>query len=196
MCNTPVVSRQEVNKGSLSFRQVPGCKHLVLYPYARDYPTSAKRCKEMGERCGVAIDVDVPDKSQAQKFWMCLKEHTGGVPGQEDTWRGQSQGTCPLNSTSDIVKIHASPACLWLVVRTGNSSGSHKTSERMRHYSKIIQQKMGDQAIYGDVEKQAAKGATLAIQRQWDRDDEGKWEDAARWLKTQQERLTSIITLS
>ena len=179
--------------GGLSFRPIPGCEDLVLYPYSRDYPTSAKRCEEMGKRCGVTIEVEFPKKSPAQEFWKFLKEFTGGVPGQKDTWRGESQWTSPLNSVGDIVSIYIGPNRLWLFVRTGNHSDPLNTAERMRHYSKVIQQEMGDQDISGDMEKNAAKGMTPVVQKEWNRDDEGEWPDAALWLKTQQERLALIL---
>ena len=37
--------------GTLTMRAVPGHDSFVMYPYGRDYPTSAARCREMGELC-------------------------------------------------------------------------------------------------------------------------------------------------
>lgn len=43
--------------GALVMRAVPGHDRYVMYPYG-DYSTSAERCRKMGERCGVKVDVD------------------------------------------------------------------------------------------------------------------------------------------
>ena len=42
----------------------------------------------MGERCGVAVEVDFEEDNRTKVFWKFFKEHAGGIPGQKDTWRG------------------------------------------------------------------------------------------------------------
>ena len=69
-------------------RAIPGHDQYVLYPYGQDYPASAERCRKMGKRCGVSIEVQFEEESQTQAFWRFLKAHVGGVPGQKESWRG------------------------------------------------------------------------------------------------------------
>ena len=76
--------------GSLTVRTVPNHNKYVLYPYGKDYPASVERCRKMGERCGVRVEVEFDEKSRTQSFWRFFKEHAGGVPGQKDTWRGRT----------------------------------------------------------------------------------------------------------
>ena len=78
--------------GTLTMRAVPGHHQYVLYPYERDYPTSAERCRKMGERCGVKVGVELDGTSRTQTFWKFLKKQSGGLPGQNDSWREQPSG--------------------------------------------------------------------------------------------------------
>ena len=177
------------------FRAVPGREDLVLYPYAGDYPASAERCRQMGERCGVNVEVQLAGESRTAAVWRRLKEHTGGVPGQKDSWRGPSQWTSPLNPDSDRVGIYVgNPELLWLYIRSG--WGAQRTGERaqrMRHYSWTIQQTMGDQQLGDNVEKNSRDGLSISVQRPWVRDDEDDWPEAALWIKEQQERLAAVL---
>ena len=81
--------------GALTLRGVPGHEAYVLWPYAADYGESATRCRKMGERCDVAVEVEFEEDNRTKTFWRLFKEHAGGVPGQKDTWRGASQWTVP-----------------------------------------------------------------------------------------------------
>ena len=111
--------------GTLTLRAVPGHDDYVLYPYEQDYPTSAKRCRKMGERCDVRVEVEFEEDSRTQAFWRIFKDYTGGVQGQKDTWRGPSQWTSPLNSSGDRIGVHVgNPELLWLYIRAGESRGS------------------------------------------------------------------------
>ena len=92
--------------GTLTMRAVPGHEQYVLSPYEQDYPASAERCRKMGKRCDVRIEVDLERAGRAQAFWRLLKTQTGGVPGQKDSWRGPSQWTSPLNSSGDRITIN------------------------------------------------------------------------------------------
>ena len=55
--------------GSGGVRAVPGHDEYVLYPYGKHYPASADRCRKMGERCGVRVEVEFEEKSRTQAFW-------------------------------------------------------------------------------------------------------------------------------
>ena len=180
--------------GSLTVRAVPGHDKYVLYPYGQDYPGSAERCRKMGERCGVRVEVEFEEKNQTQTFWRFFKEHAGGVPGQKDTWRGPSQWTDPLNSRGDRIGIYVgNPDCLWLYIRAGETRASGERTTRMQTYSRMIREQLGDQEVEGNLEKNSANGLSVSVQRRWTSDDEGEWPDAAEWLREQYERLRAIL---
>ena len=92
--------------GAFMLRAIPGHGEYVMYPYAQDYPASVRLCRRMGERCHIQVEVDFEEDSRTQAFWHFLKEHTGGVPGQRDTWRGASQLTSPVNSAGDRIGMY------------------------------------------------------------------------------------------
>ena len=181
--------------GTLMFRAVPGRDDLVLYPYGGNYPESAERCRQMGARCGVDVEVQFGAESRSEAFWRFLKQRTGGIPGEKDRWRGPSQWTSPLNPDGDRVGICVgNPDLLWLYIRSG--WGADRTSERanrMRHYSWMIQQTMGDQRLGENLEKNSEDGLSITVQRSWVRDDEDEWPEVAVWIKEPQGRLASIL---
>ena len=181
--------------GTLTFRAVPGRDDLVMYPYGGNYPESAERCRQMGKRCGVQVEVQFGDESRNAAFWRLLKERTGGVPGQKDRWRGPSQWTSPLNSDGDRVGIYVgNPDLLWLYIRSGWAAerGSERAS-RMRGYSWMIQQTMGDQQLGENIDRNSEDGSSITVQRSWVRDDKDEWPDAALWIKEQQVRLATLL---
>ena len=180
--------------GTFTMRAVPGHDQYVLYPYEQDYPTSAERCRKMGERCGVRVEVEFEEDSRTRAFWRFLKTHVGGVPGQRDSWRGPSQWTSPLNSSGDKIGIYVgNPHLLWLYIRAGESQRSEERTARMRRYSWVIRDQMGDQELGGNLESSSLDGTTVVIQRGWTRDDEAEWPEAAQWIKEQYERLRAIL---
>ena len=180
--------------GTLTMRAVPGHEEYVLYPYEQDYPTSAERCRKMGKRCGVTVDVEFEDNSRARAFWKFLKEHVGGVPGQKDTWRGASQWTERLNGSGDYVGIYiGNPELLWLYVKAGESQASDERAMRMRRYSWMIRERMGDQQLGDNLDRNSGNGMSIAVQRPWVRDDEDEWPEAAQWIREQYERLHAIV---
>lgn len=182
--------------GSLTVRSVPGHDEYVMYPYGQDYPASVERCRKMGERCGVRIDVEHEDKNRTQAFWKLFKEHTGGVPGQKDTWRGPSQWTDPFNSWGDRIGMYVgNPELLWLYIRSGESRVSEERTTRMRRYSWMIRSQMGDQEITGNLDKDSQNGTSAFVQRRWIRDDEDEWPEVAEWLMEQYERLRAVLTV-
>ena len=181
--------------GSYTMRAVPGHEAYVLYPYSQDYRTSAERCRRMGKRCGVAIEVEFEEYSRTHAFWIFLNSHEGGVPGQKDTWRGPSQWTAPLNASGDRIGIYVgNPELLWLYIRAGEYQTPEGRAARMRTYSWKIREKMGDQLLGENLEKNNADGMTITVQRRWTRDDEAEWPEDARWIKEQFERLRAILS--
>ena len=180
--------------GARTVRAVPGHDDYVLYPYAQDYRESADRCRKMGRRCRVRIDVEFEEDNRTQVFWRTFKEFTGGVPGQKDTWRGASQWTNPLNESGDRIGFHVGNAdLLWLYIRAGQSQGSAERTTRMRQLSWMIQDQMEDQELGNDLEENAEKGWTITVRRRWNRDDEDEWPEAAQWIRDQQLRLQIIL---
>ena len=156
----------------------------MLYPYEQDYPTSAERCRKMGERCGVRVEVEFEEGSNTRAFWKFLKERAGGVPGQKDTWRGASQWSSRDSASADYVGIYVgNPELLWLYIKSGESQASEKRAARMRRYSWMIRERMGDQQLGDNLDRNSANGMTITVQKPWVRDDEDDWLDAAQWIR-------------
>ena len=180
--------------GSLTMRAVPGHEEYVLYPYEQDYARSAARCRKMGERCGVTVEVVFEDISRTRAFWKFIKAHTGGVPGQKDTWRGASQWSSRDDASGEYVGIYVgNPELLWLYIKSGDSEASEERAAKMRRYSWLVRDEMGDQRLGDNLDRNSENGMTIAVQRPWMRDDEEEWPDAARWISEQCERLHTII---
>ncbi len=180
--------------GALTLRAIPGHGRYVMYPYAQDYPASAQLCRRLGERCHVQVDVEFEENSRAQAFWRFVKAHTGGVPGQRETWRGTSQWTSPVNSAGDRIGMYVgNPEQLRLYIRAGESQASEERAAGMRRYSWMIRDQMGDQEIGGNLERCSSEGTTVYVRRHWVRDDEAGWPEAASWIKEQYERLRAIV---
>ncbi len=157
--------------GSIVFRAVTGTDDFVLYPYDRDYPAAAERCRGMGQRCRVRVDIDLPGQGSQMEFWRFLQRHTGGVPGQKDSWRGRTLWTSALNADGDMVAIYiGNPGLLWLYIRSGSRRRSEARTERMRQYSQLVRQHMGDQTL-GTNTSDAGLGMSITVKRAWDRDD-------------------------
>ena len=181
--------------GTLTMRAVPGHEEYVLYPYEQDYATSAERCRKMGERCGVMIEVEFEKSTRAQAFWKRFKECEGGIPGQKDSWRGASQWSARLNAEGDRIGIYVGhPELLWVYIRAWEPQASAQRAARMRRHSRKIHEEMGDQVLGENFEKTSADGMTITVQTNWTRDDEEKWPEAARWIKEQFERLRAILS--
>ena len=182
--------------GTRTLRAVPNHSKYVLYPYGRDYQASAERCQEMGNRCGVSIDVEFDDNYHFQRFWRFLKSHTGGVSGQKDNWRGGNQWADALNSTGDSIGIYVgNPELLWLYIKAGKTQdeSAEERVKRVQGYSWTIRAEMSDQELGGNMEKNSANGNSITVQRRWVRDDESEWPEAAQWIKEQHDRLKAIL---
>ena len=181
--------------GTLTMRAVPGHEEYVLYPYEQDYATGAERCRKMGERCGVTVEVEFEENTRAQAFWKYFKECEGGIPGQKDSWKGASQWSASLNDAGDRIGIYVGHAeLLWLYIRAWEPQASAQRAARMRRYSRQIHEEMGDQVLGENFEKTSADGMTITVQTNWTRDDEDGWPEAAQWLKEQFERLRAILS--
>ena len=166
-----------------------------MYPYGSNYPESAERCRQMGTRCGVNVEVLFGDENRTATFWQLLKHRTGGVPGQKDRWRGKSQWTSTLNPEGDRIGIYVgNPDLLWLYIRSGLSADrATERAERARQYSWMVQQTMGDQQLGDNLEASSKDGWSITVERPWVRDDEDEWPEAVVWIKEQQERLAAIV---
>ena len=181
--------------GSLNMRAIPGHSQFVMYPYAKDHPASAKRCRDLGRRCCVDIEVEVSEISESQVFWRLLKEHTGGLPGQKDIWRGPSQRTKPFNPLGDHVRIFiGNPDLLWLYISAADSQQSPERAERLQRFSWLIQNQMDDQNLGGEIEKNSDKGWTITVEKVRTQSGQDAWPEEFDWVKQQAERLQMIIS--
>ena len=179
--------------GSRLMRAIPGHEDYVFSPYFRNFARSAEKCREMGHRCGVNVQVEVA-KPASLSFWEVLSAFDGGVPGQNSSWRGPLQGTCALNDWGDRIMLNVGDGeRVWLYVRAGEIQPSEERRARMRNLSLSIQDQMSDQTLGDDVEKRSDSGFTIAVEREWVRDDEEAWPEVAQWVKDQQVRLEAIV---
>ena len=175
-------------------RAIPGHGEYVLYPYERDLAASIKRCKEMGRRCNLNVDIEVTDAESFRPFWECLKEHTGGIPGQKDSWQGPNQWTIGFNEFDDCVGIHVgNPERFWVYVRAGDSQKSEVRTSRMQSYSLMIQDVMGDQILGDDIQKRSEAGRSITVEKHWTYENEEDWLEASVWIQEQVARLKVIL---
>ena len=180
--------------GGSTMQAVPGHEDHVLYSNAAHHPASARRCREMGERCGVRVDVDgVEEVNRRQLFFRFLQTHGAAFPGQTDDWRGPYQWTSPTNSHGDRIRIFFGEEALRLYVRPGLGKASEEDTSRMRHYSRKLKSDMADQQIVGNPLEESHEGRSVSVQRRWTLEDEDEWPDAADWLQEQTRRLQIIL---
>jgi len=179
--------------GSLTMRAVPSHDSYVLYPYRRDYPASAAACREMGEKCGTLVEVEIPDTPHMSKaFWTLLKAETGGLYRQRDGWRGWIIWTQELNELRDMIGVSLRQESIGLYLRAAPSKNPSDRTHRMLQYSQTIRQSMYDQNLAGNEVSESEKGRSISIRRAWDRDDQEAWPEAAQWIKDQADRLQAI----
>ena len=179
--------------GTLTMRAVPGHDSYVLYPYGRDYPASAARCQEMGERCELQVEVEFPDTPDLTRaFWEFLKAETGGLPGQSDDWRSSNCWTTGLNEVGDMIGVSLAEEWMGLYLRASEYQDTPSRAERMLRYSHKIRDLMGDQDLAGNEESRSKNGRSITVQRAWDRDDQDGWQEAAGWFKDQADRLQAM----
>lgn len=175
---------------------VPGHDDWVLSPYARDRPAYAERCRKLGERCGVGVEVELvwDDAVVTENFWTFFRKVAGGVPGQQESWRGGNQWTTPCNAYDDFIGLYVgNPDLLWLYIRTGDVKRVGSAA-RMRRFSRTMRNQMADQTLSGDIDSESERGRTVRVERSWTRDNEDEWGEACQWLRDQYERLRLILT--
>ena len=63
----------------------------------------------------------------------------------------------------------------------------------MCRYSWMIRERMGDQQLGDNLDRNSANGMTITVKRPWVRDDEDDWLDAVHWIREQCERLHAIV---
>ena len=178
--------------GGCTVRAVPGHDTYVMYPYA-DYIGSARRCRTMGIRCQVKVDVETRDKPNTYKtFWDFLKNHTAGLPGQEEDWRSAVATTSRLNDAHDRVRIHLTNEETKLYLMCFERKNLPGRAERMLHFSRAINTQLSDQEIKGNDESRSEKGQSIPVCRAWDPEDKDGWSEAATWIKDQVDRLQII----
>ena len=183
--------------GSLTMRAVPGFGEYVLNPYEQDYRASAKRCQDMGNRCGVQVEVKgIQKETRVQVFWEFLQVHKGGLPGQKDAWKGPNQWTSAVNPLGDRVGIWLGAESLWLYVRAAETQRSEQRTARMQGYSRTIRDQMGDQELGQNIVKESEDGRSISVWTNWELDDEDDWPEIADWIMDQFERLRAIAAAS
>ncbi len=179
--------------GTLTMYAVPGHDSYVLYPYRRDFTTSGASIREMGERCGIPVDVEYQDMLDMRKaFWRRLKAETGGLPGQDDEWRSWTIWTQELNEQGDMIGVSLRRESIGLYLRASRSENPSGRAQRMLHYSRTIRTFMSDQQLDGSQLSESKKGRSVSIRRPWDRDDQNAWPEAFLWIQDQTDRLQAI----
>ncbi len=176
------------------FRTIPGHNEWLIYPYAKNQEAYAARCRKLGERCGVDVEiVIVQDKDKVKKaFWNFLKKTTGGIPGLRDNSGGGTQWTKSCNGFKDCIVISIGTTDLtWLQARAGGKTTKDKA--RMLRVSRIMLDEMVDQSLSADLAKESEKGRSIKIQRSWSQDNEDEWLEACHWIQDQYERLLLIL---
>ena len=179
--------------GTLTMRAVPGHDSYVLYPYRGDFSASAAACREMGERCGLLVEVEFQDTPDMRKaFWRRLKAETGGLYRQRDGWRSWIVWTRELNELGDMVGVSLRRESIGLYLRASPSKNPSGRAQRMLQYSRTIRQSMYDQELDRNEVSESEKGRSVSVRRAWDRDDQEAWPEAALWIKDQADRLQAI----
>ena len=175
---------------------VPGHEEFLIYPYHRNVLLSADRCRRMGARCGVEVEVELPDANRVMEFWKFLQEHAGGTPGQRSDWYSRGVWSSPLNSAGDRICIRIGDGFCRLWISGWDKRSRDQRAERMQRYSLRLQEHMTDQTLTArkDVGRDAANGYSLSVRLETNAfDDESAWPDLAIWIKDQTERMAAIM---
>ena len=180
----------DVLAGTLMMRAVSGHDDFTMYPYAGSYQASADFCRRLGERCGTKVEVQVDAWNPAHAFWEFFKRRTGGVSGQTHAWRSSTQRTAVVNPFGDRIRVHAGGKLLRVDIALEKPADSTAArAHRARELSRQILTNMSDQRI-ADA---GGKGFTASVARDWTREDKAQWNEAARWIKDQHDRLLAIV---
>ena len=182
-----------ITVGKHNLREIPKHESYVIYPYDSGIQATAERCREMGERCGIGIQVEFNDRNRRREFWNWLIGNLGGIPGQKESWQGQTQWTNSLNSHGERVGISIGETHIWIFIRSNERSISEDRTARMQQYSQLIREQMSDQELNEDMERQFSEGRTISVKRKWALDDDAEWPEAGQWILDQVERLRTIL---
>ena len=79
-----------------------------------------------------------------------------------------------------------------LYLRASPSKRPSGRAYRMLQYSRTIRQSMYDQELAGNKVSESENGRSVSVRREWDRDDQEAWPEAALWIKDQADRLQAI----
>lgn len=176
-----------------NLRTVPGHDSYVIYPYV-SFETSPARCRQLGERCGVTVEIEIsetPDLTKA--FWRYLKTHAGGLPGQSANWSSRKHWTARLNDgRGDRIGVSLTDDKIRVYLRSSEYQDTPSRAARMLQYSRKIRQLMGELELSGNEEHESKAGRSITVRRGWDYGDEDGWLEAARWIKDQADRLQVI----
>lgn len=172
---------------------VPGHENYLIYSNL-NAKIIVDRCCEFGIRCGVNVEVEHPESSESTEFWKNLWEVTGGVPGQTEKWSSWEVTTNPLNTSRDQIGIKLKNGKCFIYVTAWNQPNSVERAERMRRYSRRLQEVMGDQEFSDDVEENAEKGSSISVCL-WSApiEDKGAWPTIASWICEQAKRIRAVI---
>lgn len=177
--------------GSILLSAVPRHEDWVLNPYAQNDSAYAERCRKLGERCEVRVQVKL-GSNVTERFWRFLQEK-GGITGQKPNWRGGIQWASSGNAFGDWVGFYVgNPDRLWLYIKAGNKQPADHVA-RMRRLSQVMLNQMEDQSLSDDWEAESQNGKTIKVMRHWTRDNEDEWDEACRWLQDQCQRLMLIL---
>lgn len=146
---------------------------------------------------------------EVDPFWILLKKETGGLPGQE-RWRRRirTQWTEELNDDNDRVGVFINnKKLLWMTITGSILEQGNDYAPRMKRFSKMMIDKINNSQLSGErktivkmtehelnkcIDNASQKGRTIRVQMEWDRDNQDRWPDAARWIMQQFEILNAI----
>ena len=183
------------------YRKIPGHPDSMIYPYTRTWSASVDRCKQMGSRCGVSVEVEFSDDPPRMRFWNFFKTATGGFRDQPDNYRGRFINFEPMNDFGDRIRLSTSNNGVWMCIRNSGRTDLDQVNLRMQLYTRQIQLHMKDQLLGTPAQgngssKNTQNSRTIWVWWKWNIHDEDSWEEAVNWIVDQKVRLESIIATS
>jgi len=177
--------------GALMMRAIPGHGEYVMHPSRGTHRKSADYCREMGQRCGVKVEVGgalLEDSDLIHDFWKFFKQETGGVYGQRRYWRDATQWAGPVNDFDDWIRIHLGRGTIFLDVQVVGKPADDRVqelSQKIRTHLTVV--------VDDSVRRNGKKYPyTVGSERAWTREARKQWSEAARWIKDQYDRLLKI----
>ncbi len=191
----PITRFPPGTKSRPGLRAVPGHDHWVCFPHERNSPAYVERCRKLGERCRVQVEVEIlSDKAEAMAaFWRFFKKKTDDdLPGQSDNWRRSTQWISLDNAHGDAIGIAIGDSkLLGIRIRAGNNQVANTI--RMRSVSLMMRNDMADQNLSDDLEAESEKGKSIQVERPWTRDNKDEWGEICDWIQDQCARLRLIL---